>query len=90
MVEPETEYGFVNYVTINGIRFGVGEHVKRKKDKKIGVIENITKIDRITSFNEFRINFEEKFDYVETYTFYDIYKDEETELLDISKKYNIL
>ena len=86
VIEPETEYSFLNYVTINDITFNVGDYVKRKIDKKIGVIENITKkFKKNPRLNEFRINFGGPWDYVSVYTFYDIYTDEETELLTMVK-----
>ena len=89
VIEPKTEYGFINYVTINGITFNVGDHVKRKTDKKIGVIENITKIDSISPYNTFTINFGGPWDYVRVFYFYNIYTDEETRLLNSANKYNL-
>lgn len=90
--EKPSPYGFTEEVTINGVSFKVGDHVKRKKDNKIGVIENIEKIIKNRKdrrVNLFTLSTGEPFDYVPRYTYKEIYKDEETEFMDDTSKYNV-
>ena len=102
VIEPDTKYNFLDYVTINDITFKVGDYVKRKKDNKIGKIEHITRIVPMLNTtkkypNEFSVDFGENIysfstgytQYWDKCTFYDIYTDEETELKNETDKYNL-
>ena len=58
VIEPETEYSFLNYVTINDITFNVGDYVKRKILLKIlKTLEKINVINYIMVIQILKIFF---------------------------------
>ena len=71
-------------ITLKGIVYKSGDYVKRRSDNKIGLIDRINKNKKL-----FSIDFGEDWWFVAQYKIGDIYIDEECEMMNDTKKYNL-